>query len=50
MQFISNINYVVIAVLGGYRVASGLLSLGAVTAFIQYSRQFTMPSPRSPPR
>ena len=43
MQFISNINYVVIAVLGGYRVASGLLSLGAVTAFIQYSRQFTMP-------
>ena len=32
-----------IAVLGGYRVASGLLSLGAVTAFIQYSRQFTMP-------
>jgi len=43
MQFISNINYVVIAVLGGYRVASGLLTLGAVTAFIQYSRQFTMP-------
>jgi len=28
MQFISNTNYVVIAVLGGYRVASGLLSLG----------------------
>nr|MBW4030064.1 ABC transporter ATP-binding protein [Acidobacteriota bacterium] len=43
MQFISNINYVAIAVLGGCRVASGLLSLGAVTAFIQYSRQFTMP-------
>jgi ATP-binding cassette subfamily B multidrug efflux pump len=43
MQFIANINYVVIAVFGGYRVASGLLSLGAVTAFIQYSRQFTMP-------
>src|ERR1039458_8777999 len=43
MQFIANINYVTIAVLGGYRVASGLLSLGAVTAFIQYSRQFTNP-------
>jgi ATP-binding cassette subfamily B protein len=43
MQFIANLNYVTIAVLGGYRVASGLLSLGAVTAFIQYSRQFTMP-------
>jgi ATP-binding cassette subfamily B protein len=43
MQFIANLNYVVIAVLGGYRVASGLMSLGAVQAFIQYSRQFTMP-------
>jgi ATP-binding cassette subfamily B protein len=43
MQFISNVNYVSIAVIGGYRVAGGLLSLGAVTAFIQYSRQFTMP-------
>ncbi len=43
MQFIANLNYVVIAVFGGYRVASGLLSLGDVTAFIQYSRQFTMP-------
>jgi ATP-binding cassette subfamily B multidrug efflux pump len=43
MQFIANLNYVAIAVLGGYRVASGLLSLGDVTAFIQYSRQFTMP-------
>jgi ATP-binding cassette subfamily B protein len=43
MQFIANINYVAIAVIGGFRVASGLLTLGAVTAFIQYSRQFTMP-------
>ena len=43
MQFLANLNYVAIAVLGGYRVASGLMSLGAVTAFIQYSRQFTMP-------
>ena len=33
----------VIAVLGGYRVASGTMSLGDVQAFIQYSRQFTMP-------
>jgi len=43
MQFLANFNYVVIAVLGGYRVASGTMSLGDVTAFIQYSRQFTMP-------
>ncbi len=43
MQFVSNLNFVAIAVIGGYRVASGLLSLGDVTAFIQYTRQFTMP-------
>jgi ATP-binding cassette subfamily B protein len=43
MQFISNLNYVGIAVLGGLKVASGTMSLGDVQAFIQYSRQFTMP-------
>jgi ATP-binding cassette subfamily B multidrug efflux pump len=43
MQFVSNLNYVAIAVIGGYKVASGTLSLGDVQAFIQYSRQFTMP-------
>ncbi len=43
MMFLANINYVAIAVLGGWRVASGALSLGDVQAFIQYSRQFTMP-------
>ena len=34
---------VAIAVFGGIRVASGQMSLGDVQAFIQYSRQFTMP-------
>ena len=43
MMFIGNINYVLIAVIGGLRVASGTLSLGDVQAFIQYSRQFTQP-------
>lgn len=43
MNFISNLTYVGIAVLGGLRVASGTMSLGDVQAFIQYSRQFTMP-------
>jgi len=42
-MFIGNLNYVIIAVLGGLRVASGTLSLGDVQAFIQYSRQFTRP-------
>ncbi|MGH7765094.1 MAG: ABC transporter ATP-binding protein [Candidatus Dormibacteraceae bacterium] len=43
MQFVGNLNYVAIAVIGGYRIASGTMSLGDVQAFIQYSRQFTMP-------
>jgi ATP-binding cassette subfamily B protein len=43
MMFIGNLNYVVIAVLGGLRVANGSMSLGDVQAFIQYSRQFTQP-------
>jgi ATP-binding cassette subfamily B protein len=43
MMFIGNLVYVVIAVVGGLFVASGSLGLGDVTAFIQYSRQFTQP-------
>ncbi|WP_372452625.1 ABC transporter ATP-binding protein [Pseudonocardia nigra] len=43
MMFIGNLNYVLVAVVGGLRVASGSLSLGDVQAFIQYSRQFTQP-------
>ncbi len=43
MMFVGNLTYVLIAVLGGLRVASGTMSLGEVQAFIQYSRQFTQP-------
>ncbi|HEX7950608.1 MAG TPA: ABC transporter ATP-binding protein [Candidatus Limnocylindrales bacterium] len=43
MNFVSNLNYVAIAVIGGVRVATGQMSLGDVIAFIQYSRQFTFP-------
>jgi len=43
MIFVGNLNYVVIAVVGGLRVASGTISLGDVQAFIQYSRMFTQP-------
>jgi ATP-binding cassette subfamily B multidrug efflux pump len=43
MMFLGNLTYVVIAVVGGLRVASGSMSLGDVQAFIQYSRQFTQP-------
>ena len=43
IQFIGNLNYVFIAVIGGLKVASGSMSLGDVQAFIQYSRQFSQP-------
>ncbi|WP_190130316.1 ABC transporter ATP-binding protein [Streptomyces mashuensis] len=43
MMFIGNLNYVLVAVVGGLRVASGSLSIGDVQAFIQYSRQFSQP-------
>jgi ATP-binding cassette, subfamily B, multidrug efflux pump len=43
MTFVSNLNYVAIAVIGGVRVATGQMTLGDVIAFIQYSRQFTFP-------
>jgi ATP-binding cassette, subfamily B, multidrug efflux pump len=43
MMFISNLNYVAIAVIGGIRVTNGAMSLGDVVAFIQYARQFTQP-------
>nr|WP_229830977.1 ABC transporter ATP-binding protein [Actinoplanes ianthinogenes] len=43
MMFISNVNYVLVAVVGALRVTSGSLSLGDVQAFIQYSRQFSQP-------
>mgnify|MGYP003334477427 FL=1 len=40
---VSNLIYIGISVLGGYRVATGAMSLGDVQAFIQYSRNFGMP-------
>lgn len=43
MSFVSNLNYVLVAVVGGLKVASGTMSLGDVQAFIQYSRQFSQP-------
>ncbi|MFG2821251.1 ABC transporter ATP-binding protein [Kitasatospora sp. NPDC048365] len=43
MMLVGNINYVLVAVVGGLRVASGALSIGDVQAFIQYTRQFSQP-------
>jgi len=43
MSFINNIGYVLVCVVGGIFVTKRALALGDVQAFIQYSRQFTMP-------
>lgn len=43
LNFISNLTYVAICVLGGYMTATGRITLGAVQAFISYSRQFNQP-------
>ncbi|ORT61895.1 ABC transporter ATP-binding protein [Streptomyces sp. CB03238] len=43
MTFVGNLNYVLIAVVGGLRVASGTLSIGDVQAFVQYSYEFNGP-------
>ncbi|MGW1140218.1 ABC transporter ATP-binding protein [Streptomyces zhihengii] len=43
LTFVGNLNYVLIAVAGGLRVASGTLSVGDVQAFVQYSYEFNGP-------
>jgi len=43
VNFLNNVNYVIICIVGGIHVATGLITLGSVQAFIQYSRQFTQP-------
>jgi ATP-binding cassette subfamily B protein len=43
MNFISNLGYVAICVVGGLWIITNRLRLGDITAFIQYSRSFTMP-------
>lgn len=43
MSFISNLGYVIIAVVGGIFVIQARVAIGDVQAFIQYSQQFTMP-------
>jgi ATP-binding cassette, subfamily B, multidrug efflux pump len=43
MNFIGNLGYVVISVMGGYFAIRGSLTIGNIQAFIQYMRQFTQP-------
>ena len=43
MSFVNNIGYVIVCMVGGVYVTKGYIKIGDVQAFIQYSRQFTMP-------
>jgi ATP-binding cassette, subfamily B, multidrug efflux pump len=43
MMFVGNVGFVLVAVIGGLLVTRGSMSIGDVQAFIQYSRQFSMP-------
>ena len=43
MNFVSNLGYVLISVVGGLWITKGRLAIGDITAFIQYSRSFTQP-------
>lgn len=43
VMFVGNLVYVAIAVVGGLLVTTGMMTIGGVQAFIQYSRQFTQP-------
>lgn len=43
MNFIGNVGYVVVAVLGGYLAVQGKITVGNIQSFIQYNKQFTQP-------
>lgn len=43
LMFVSNVGYVGVAVLGGILSGNGMLTIGSIQAFIQYSRSFTQP-------
>lgn len=43
MNFISNLSYVAIAIIGGIFAVQGRITVGAIQSFIQYSKQFTQP-------
>ena len=43
MNFIGNVGYVAVTVLGGYLAIRGMITVGDIQAFIQYVRGFTQP-------
>lgn len=43
MEFIGNLGYVIVSLLGGYLVTQGRIAIGDIQSFIQYMRSFTQP-------
>ncbi len=43
MQFVGNVGYVGVAILGGYLAINGKIEVGQIQSFFQYIRQFTQP-------
>ena len=43
MQFVGNLGYVGVAILGGYLAIQGKIEVGDIQSFIQYVRNFTQP-------
>ena len=43
MNFVGNLGYVAICILGGYLVIKGTIAIGDIQAFVQYVRSFTQP-------
>ncbi len=43
MNFVGNLGYVVVSIIGGYYAARRIIEVGDIQAFIQYIRQFTQP-------
>ncbi len=43
MNFVGNVSYVFVAILGGYLAIKGRITVGDIQSFIQYSKQFTQP-------
>ena len=43
MNFVGNVGYVAVAILGGYLAVKGKITVGNIQSFIQYNKQFTQP-------
>ena len=43
MNFVSNLGYVIVCIMGGYYASSGTITVGNIQSFIQYMRSFNQP-------